>query len=395
MGGIKDRLTYLLKHNKKFQYVYKTTFSALFRFWGAFIRTDDNLVLINNFAGLRYSDSPKALFEYIKSIPELQSLRIVWAFIDVNKFRCIDGCEIVKQDSFKYFITALKAKYWISNVNIERGLHFKKKKTLYLNTWHGMPFKKIGNSVKGRNDYNCDNVDFWCAESDYSADIYIKAFNVLPDAILKCGLPRNDRLYHITPQQIEELKEKMGLPLNKKIISYVPTWRDSKDGGKHYDFSFPINLEKWEEKLSMNYILLFRAHHFTNHLSNLKEDGFIKDYSDYPDINDIFIVSDIMISDYSASMADYAILERPIISFGYDYDDYDVDRGFYEDLDKVTPNGVMRTEDQVLNHILTMNYKEECHKTKTMIKDKYVTYGGNATATCVEKLFSDYFKVQN
>ena len=388
MRYFKDRLTYILKHNKQIQYSYKKLFSSVFRLLGLFLRTDKDLVLINNFAGLRYSDSPKALFEYIRSVPKLQSLKIVWAFNDVEKFKYIEGCTFVKQDSFEYFKTALRAKYWISNVNIERGLHFKKKNTLYLNTWHGMPFKKIGNSVKGRNDYNCDNVDFWCAESDYSAEIYMKAFNVRPDAILKCGLPRNDRLYHITEQEVRTLKEQMGLPLDKKIISYIPTWRDSKDGGKHYDFSLPMHIEKWEEKLSDEYVLLFRAHHFTNRLSNLSADQFIKDFSSYPDINDIFIVSDIMVSDYSASIADYAILERPIICFGYDYDDYDVDRGFYEDMEKVVPNGVMRTEDEVLNHILTMDYEEECRKTKTMIKDRFVTYGGNAIETCVNKLFN-------
>ena len=388
MRYFKDRLTYILKHNKQIQYSYKKLFSSVFRLLGLFLRTDKDLVLINNFAGLRYSDSPKALFEYIRSVPKLQSLKIVWAFNDVEKFKYIEGCTFVKQDSFEYFKTALRAKYWISNVNIERGLHFKKKNTLYLNTWHGMPFKKIGNSVKGRNDYNCDNVDFWCAESDYSAEIYMKAFNVRPDAILKCGLPRNDRLYHITEQEVRTLKEQMGLPLDKKIISYIPTWRDSKDGGKHYDFSLPMHIEKWEEKLSDEYVLLFRAHHFTNRLSNLSTDQFIKDFSSYPDINDIFIVSDIMVSDYSASIADYAILERPIICFGYDYDNYDVDRGFYEDMETVVPNGVMRTEDEVLDHILTMDYEEECRKTKTMIKDRFVTYGGSATETCVNKLFN-------
>lgn len=389
MGYFKDRLTYVLKHNKQFQYTYKKLFSFFFRVLGLFVKTDKDLVLINNFAGLKYSDSPKALFEYIRIMPNLRKLKIVWAFNDVDKYKYIEGCRFVKQDSIEYFITALRAKYWISNVNIERGLHFKKKNTIYLNTWHGMPFKKIGNSVKGRNDYNCDNVNYWCAESDYSADIYMKAFNVLPNSILKCGLPRNDRLYNISEKDVRMMKERMGLPLDRKVISYVPTWRDSKDGGKHYDFSLPIHIEKWEKALSKEYVLLFRAHHFTTHLLNLKTDEFIKDYSDYPDINDIFIVSDMMISDYSASMADYAILERPIISFGYDYDDYDIERGFYEDMDTVIPNGVMRTEDEVLNHILTMNYEEECKKTKLMIKNKYVTYGGKATEICVKKLFGD------
>lgn len=387
MVNLRERISYLLKHNEFLQFLYKKSFTLFFRLLGLFVKTKNNLVLINNYGGIRYSDSPKVIFEYIRSRKTFNGLDIVWAFTDVEKYSWLSGCRIVKQDSFQYFITALKAKYWISNVNIERGLHFKKSQTVYLNTWHGMPFKKIGNSVKGRNDYNCSNINFWCAESDHSAEIYIRDFNVRPESILRCGLPRNDRLYNVKENDVKDLKAKMGLPLDKKVISYIPTWRDSKDGGKHYDFSLPMDINKWKDRLSKDYILLFRAHHFTNHLSNLKVDNFIMDYSDYPDINDIFIVSDIMISDYSASMADYSILERPIISFGYDYDDYDVDRGFYEDIEKVIPNGVMRTEDEVLGHILTMNYDEECKKTKAMIKDKYVTYGGKATETCVKNLF--------
>lgn len=387
MSSFKERLAYQLKHNDKIQYVYKLCFNSVFRFFGLFVKTDDSLVLINNYGGLKYGDSPRVLYEYIRSHHCYDRFHVVWAFNDVEKFKYIEGCSFVKQDSLAYFMTALKAKYWITNVNIERGLHFKKNNTIYLNTWHGMPFKKIGNSVKGRSDYNCTNINLWCAESEHSAEIYMRDFNVRPEAILRCGLPRNDRLYHVTEDEVIELKKKMGLPMDKKIISYIPTWRESTDGGKHYNFSLPIDIRKWEDKLSNDYVLLFRAHHFTTHLMNLKVDNFIKDYSDYPDINDIFIVSDMMISDYSASMADYSILERPIISFGYDYDDYDVDRGFYEDMEKVIPNGVMRTEDEVLDHILTMNYEEECKKTKTMIKDKYVTYGGKATETCVKKLF--------
>lgn len=386
MSSFKEKLAYQLKHNSKIQFIYKLCFNSLFKFLGMFVKTDETLILINNYGGLKYGDSPKVLFEYIRNHHCYDKYHVVWAFNDIEKYKYIEGCSFVKQDSLAYFLTALKAKYWITNVNIERGLHFKKRKTVYLNTWHGMPFKKIGNSVKGRSDYNCTNIDLWCAEGDFSANVYKRDFNVRPDAILKCGLPRNDRLYSTSENQAEELKKMMGIPLDKKVISYIPTWRESTDGGRHYNFTLHISIEKWEEKLSKDYVLLFRAHHFTTQLSNLKTDNFVMDFSDYPDINDIFIVSDIMISDYSASIADYSILEKPVISFGYDYDDYEGDRGFYLDLEEVMPNGVMRSEDEVLDHILTMDYDEECKKTKEMIKDRFMLYGGKATETCVKAL---------
>ena len=84
---------------------------------------------------------------------------------------------------------------------------------------------------------------------------------------------------------------------------------------------------------------------------------------------------------------DYAILERPIVSFAYDYEEYRDLRGLYIDMEKELPNGICRTQDEVISHIKTMDYAEECRKTKTMIKDKYLEYGGDATKICVQKLF--------
>ena len=94
-----------------------------------------------------------------------------------------------------------------------------------------------------------------------------------------------------------------------------------------------------------------------------------------------------MISDYSAIMADYSILERPILCFAYDYESFRDTRGLYLDYTKEMPSGILRTEDEVLNYITCMNYGEECIKTKNLIKNKLAQYGGNATKQCLDKLF--------
>ena len=107
----------------------------------------------------------------------------------------------------------------------------------------------------------------------------------------------------------------------------------------------------------------------------------------YPVINDLFKVADILISDYSACIADYSILERPVICFAYDYDDYKSTRGLYIDFAKEMPNGILDTEDKVIEHILTMDYQKECEKTREMVKNKFTYLGGHATEMCVEKMF--------
>ena len=179
----------------------------------------------------------------------------------------------------------------------------------------------------------------------------------------------------------------MGLPLDKKIILYAPTWRDSTDHGATYAIKPPINTKYWEEQLKDEYIVLFRTHGYTNKLLGVEFNDVIRDYSAYPSINDLLKVSDILISDYSATMTDYSILERPVLCFAYDYEQYKSERGLYIDFDKGMPSGVLKTEDEVLDHIKNLDYEKECRKTKEMIKNRISYYGGHATEKCLELLF--------
>ena len=86
-------------------------------------------------------------------------------------------------------------------------------------------------------------------------------------------------------------------------------------------------------------------------------------------------------------MADFSILERPVLCFAYDYEQYRDERGLYLDYEKDMPSGILRTEDKVLDYIKNMDYEAECQKTKEMIKDKITYYGGHATEMCLERLF--------
>ena len=94
-----------------------------------------------------------------------------------------------------------------------------------------------------------------------------------------------------------------------------------------------------------------------------------------------------LISDYSACMADFSILERPIICFAYDLEEYKEKRGLYFNPEKDMPNGVQKTEDEVIELIKCMNYDEQCIKTRDMIKNVFTNIGGHATEICVEKMF--------
>ena len=387
MSGFRARLDYALKHNKIVNRLFNVAASTMLKCIGFFTQMDDKLVLFSAHSR-KYNDSPRALYEYMIAHPKkLGKYKIVWALEDPDNVIIPGNAIKIKTDTPQYFLTALRAKYWITCVNIERSLHFKKKGCRYLNTWHGCSINHCGNAVPGRKDFDFSNIDYMCYESEYHKEILIRDFLCREEAMIPTGLPRNDTLYKTTVDEVISLKKKMGLPLNKKILLYTPTWRDSTDMGKTYTIKPPLTVEYWEKELKDDYVMLLRIHTYTTNILGIEFNDFARNMSSYPDINDLFKVADVLISDYSSCITDYSILERPIICFGYDYEEYCKVRGLYIDMEKDMPSGVKRTEDEVIKHIKTMDYAAECKLTKELIKDRLTNIGGRATEICIQKIF--------
>lgn len=386
MKGFRAKLDYILKHSIVINKIFKCLASFCIQMLGLFTPMDEKAILFSAH-GRKYNDSPKAIYEYLLACPEYADYHFYWAIEDPDCAEIPGKYSIVKPDTLQYFRTALKCKYWVTCVNIERSLKFKRKKTVYLNTWHGIPIKTVGNEAAGRKDYDFSYIDYFCASGDYEIDVYRRAFRVNADQLLKVGMPRNDALYRTSEEEIRGIKENLGLPLDKKILLYAPTWRDSKDGGKSYQIKPPIDLVRWEKELGEEYILLFRTHPYTNELLGVDFNDFVRDYTNYPDINDLMKISDILISDYSATIFDYAILERPIICFAYDLEEYSKARGFAMDLRAEMPGGIAATEDAVLAQI--RNCDDETQKAAVRaFKQKYICWGGSATEQCVRAMFT-------
>lgn len=368
MNELKVRLDYLLKHNNIINIIFKFVLSNIIKIVGFFIPINDKSIIFSAH-GRKYNDSPRAIYEYMISSPDYSEYKYYWALDDPEKTEVPGNCVKIKSDTIKYFKTALKCKYWITCVNIERGLRFKRKKTVYLNTWHGIPIKTVGNKTVGRKDYDFSYIDYFCVSSVYEIEVYNKSFLVPEGHILKTGMPRNDALYHTSDEEINQIKEKLSLPHSKKIILYAPTWRDSRDAGRSYKIRPPIDVKYWEKKLKNSYILLFRTHPYTNELLGIEFNDFVRDYTDYPNINDLMKVADILVSDYSATIFDYSILERPIISFAYDCEEYAKERGFSIDIRNEMPGGICETEDEVIGRILSMDCEKALSKIKVVIDE--------------------------
>ena len=258
-------------------------------------------------------------------------------------------------------------------------MNFKKKKTVYLNTWHGTGPKKGGNAVKHRKDYDFSRVDIFCCDGEYTHKIFSKWWNVQEDSIFWCGRPREDELVAYTDNDRTQIRYNLKIPSNKKMILYMPTGRES--GSK------VLNYSVWQEALEKNYVLFVRAHHLSlDDVLKKGEGSFLIDATSYPNINELYCAADILISDYSSAFFDFGLLNKPMYCYAYDYEQYRDEYGLFMDLEKEFPNGIKRTEQEVIDAIIKMDYEAECNKISSYVK-QYVAHPESATKCCLDALY--------
>lgn len=359
--------------------------SFFVNFLKLFVIPNDKILLFNSFAGRKFDDSPKALFDAIKKDKRFTNYRLIWAFHEPDKF-VVDGAEKIKTNGFLYFKTALAARVWITNSSVERGLSFKGKKTLYLNTWHGSPIKKMGSDIDSNNlsfkSKSKNLVDYMNTQSLFEAEVFSRCFNIPRENFLEVGLPRNDILKKYTSEYRKNIRKQLGISEDKKVILYCPTFREyEKDENLGVVLTPPLSLEKWNDNLSANYVFLFRAHYEVSKVMNIEENEFVKNVTNYPILNDLMIASDILISDYSSIFFDYSIMDKCMLHFTYDYDIYSSKRGMYFDIRDYI-NGAS-FEDDLIHILSNLNEDLEIKRTQAF-RNKYVNFCGNATDRTVD-----------
>lgn len=378
-----------IKYNKVAYSIYFKLASFFIRVLSIFVKSDDKLILFNSYAGRKLDDSPKAIYDVMRMDPRFTDYRFVWAFHQPDKF-VVEGADKIKTDGLSYFITALAARVWITNSSVERGLSFKRKNTLYINTWHGSPIKKMGSDIvkdnkafksKGKN-----HVDIMNTQSYFEANVFSKCFGIPRDHFIEVGLPRNDILANYKEEDCRELKRKLALDENKRIILYCPTYREyEKDRNGGVVLVPPMDLVRWKADLGDKYILLIRAHYEVSKLMDINENSFIRNVTDYPSLNDLMIVSDILISDYSSVFFDYSIMDKCMLHFSYDYDKYEEKRGMYFDIRSYISGA--DNEDDLIGILNNLNYENEIQKTVSF-RNEYMNFYGNAskrTVDCIAK----------
>ena len=385
---MREFLFYITKYVKWIYTVYFYVGTAFVNLLKLFVQPDDMMILFVSFGGRKYDDSPKAIYETILRDRRYDSYQLVWAFNAPEMIEIPRG-EKVKTDTLRYFIVALKARVWITNSTIERGLSFKGKHTLYINTWHGTPIKKMGSDIdissktfrtKGEN-----RVDVFTTQGDFEAEIFARVFCMKPEVVKVIGLPRNDVYSNYTKQHADYIREKLNIPSGKKVMLYAPTFREYEKGqNMKRVLHIPINIEKWRKILGESYVLLFRAHYEVAKSMEIHDDDFVRDVSAYPQLEDLMIVSDMLISDYSSMFFDYAIMHKPMLCFCYDYDKYAKERGMYFDIRDYLPNA--DNEDDLIKLIQNTDTTKENAATKRF-QEHFVTEYGSAAKKSLDIIY--------
>lgn len=383
-----QRLKNIIKNSTWIYGLYYFLMSSFLSLLKVFVSANDKLILFVCFGGDRFDDSPKEIYDTMVKDYRFSGYEFVWAFRDTERYHVPVGRKI-KIDTIDYFKTALKSRCWVTNSTVERGLNFKGKNTYYFSTWHGTPIKLMGSDIADSNvsfrSKSRNYTDTMCAQSDYEIEIFSKVFKIEKEKFLKSGLPRNDYLSHCNQEIITGIKEKLEIPSDKKIILYTPTFREySQDTEKNYVTNFIPDFKKWKETLGENYIVLFRAHYAVSENIDFGELGdFVKNVSSYQPLNELMVVSDLLVSDYSSILFDFSITGKPMFSFCYDYEEYKEKRGMYFDIRKYIESAV--TEEELLDKI---KYDQNSEKT-IFFREKYIEYYGTATRTCVDKIYDE------
>ncbi|PRX07429.1 UNVERIFIED_ORG: CDP-glycerol glycerophosphotransferase [Actinomadura viridilutea] len=371
-------------------------------------------VVFSCFNGRQYSDSPKAIHLEMVARGLADELEQLWVVND-QQVELPDTLTPLRLNGREWHEALATSRYIITNHRL--GDWFQRHPDqVVLQTWHGTPLKKIGRDVKevhfayapgmkqayrslakakgkGEEPPAPPSLPEWThllSPNPFSTEIFRRAF-AFEGEIIEAGYPRNDLLYHPEADRIAaQVRARLGVPAGKRVVLYAPTWRDDQYYSRgRYKFDLRLDLDRARAALGEDHVLLVRLH--SNVVDGVPEDGeFVKDVSLYPDITDLYLIADVLVTDYSSVMFDFAGTRRPMLFFTYDLADYrDRLRGFYLDFEAEAPGPLLETSDAVIEAIRDIEpvAKEYRDNYDAFVERFCPLDDGKASARVVDRLF--------
>ena len=339
---------------------------------------DPKVIVFSCFMGRSYADSPRAIYEAICADPRFDDYELWWVFrkkkLDTFKDDPrLARAKIVRRSSDEYRMLLARAKYWIFNARCPEYAPVRPDQ-VYVQCWHGTPLKRLGYDVQvdttnalnttdelaGRFEMDSAKWTYLISPSPFTSQHLSDAFGLpeerRPSVVLEVGYPRNDAIARAceTPESLAAAKarimEELGVPQGKKLLLYAPTWRDNEyKGGLGYVQDTLIDFDQLQRELSDEWCILFRPHYYiANEFDFSRYGDFVYNAAMVPDINDLYIIADALMTDYSSVFFDYSVTGRPLLFYWPDYEYYnDHVRGFYFDPHTI-PGPKCTTTDEVV-----------------------------------------------
>lgn len=236
--------------------------------------------------------------------------------------------------------------------------------TTVVQTWHACgALKRFGHSVGDdadgrrarpgrRSPADGSPYSLLLASSERTARLYADAFDEpFEKFVWQIGIPRTDGLVRYEPASVERLRSRLGIPVGRRVILYAPTFRG--DPRRSARSPVELDLRVLRDALGADHVLLLRLHPHVRPAERLDADleGFVFDVSRHPEVNELLLLSDALVTDYSSVLFEFALLERPIVLFAPDLQDYEAERGFYVDYRAEAPGPICTTTRDVARHL--------------------------------------------
>ncbi|TGD08487.1 CDP-glycerol glycerophosphotransferase family protein [Brevibacterium sp. S111] len=229
----------------------------------------------------------------------------------------------------------------------------------YLQTWHGTPLKHIGNSEFRTNprEYSkralvaqteAQEWDWFVSPNPFMSRLIPEELFYDGD-IIESGYPRNDDLASASEDTKKVWKSRLGIDPDKKVLLYAPTFRDVSAKGFSSPLVSDLDLETVAQSLGEDWAIVLRGHSF-NARNDDKDRSSVSviDATKHPNINDLILASDLLVTDYSSVMFDYLVTGRPIVYYVPDLEEYLANRGMYHDYEDVLAGEMARNQDELV-----------------------------------------------
>lgn len=352
---------------------------------------DPHLAVYSAYAGRGVRCNPAAIYERAKELAP--HVRGVWIVKRDRAAEVPAGVEYVVEDSFAYFRLLARAKYLINNAHFADHM-VKRPGSVHVQTHHGTPLKFMGvdgllhggRSGEGRPRL-LDKVgtwDFSLAANPHMTASWRTAYPGSWES-LEYGYPRNDILVNAAPEHGEWVRAELGIEPGRRVILYAPTHRGR--GSQRFDGH--LDVEALTAALGPDAVVLLRTHYFYDKTKRTSKGARVVDVSEYPIVEDLYLAADVLITDYSSAMFDYAVLDRPIVIFAADWPAYRASRGVYFDIFEVSPGLVIATQEELIERFAAGTYDDEAaRQARAAFRERFCALeDGRASERVVRRVF--------